>query len=554
MWTVPGTKVSAACLLPAVVLMLTTTPVRAAGAIKVDVDAARVIATVPELYNVGYNGWGDITYPTAVASLNDVQVKYCRIVAQLRELCGDRPGDYRWEYVTPPDQGLGFVSRIRKLIENGWTPIIAFSLHGGYADLPRWFHGENNDQATKAWFRYNGDGSVAADGNGDQYEAMTGIAHATVARLAAEGLKGLCWETIYEMGAEMPLAEIHYHVARGIRDGDASATIMGPATWPGWTVEERFLKPYLAKYGPELLDYVSLHWYGSGDHELWALGFKPETDIVTMADRKYLEYLLSMTPKYALWTQSLRTLLDDRTLNPSGKHIGIAYTEFDVVAQSPYQRNPENPAWPDYDPAADCYVNSNVYGGVWSASVLCNLAAQGKADVVCKFNARNYYGLIDNGLEKTYYRQPVWFAWKLLQQRAGMKRGATMISARVEATSGPAEAEVFAVGDAGRPRVILINKSFSSCTAESSVLNLTSGAWVVTRYLYDHSRTARFIGRKPGSAAEGTFEGAPAADSKNAVSLLSADSFTVHADGGALRLPVVTCPPLSITVLAFERE
>ena len=541
------------CILIMITLMSVAASALADNPVKVEVNAAKQISTVPDLYNVGYNGWGDITYPSAIKHLNGVNVKYCRIIAQLKEMCGDKPGDYRWEYVTPPDMGLGFITRVKKLIANGWTPIIAFSLHGGYSDLPKWFHGENNDNNSKAWFRYNTDGSLDPDGKGNQYEALTRITHDTVAKLASEGLKGLYWETIYEMGADMPLPDIHYYAAKGIREGDPSSKIVGPATWPGWTVEEKFVKPYLAQHGSDLLDYVSLHWYGSNDHELWDLGFKPDSDIITMADRKYVDYLMSMTPKFAKWTQSLRTLLDDRKVNTSGKHIGIMYTEFDVIAQSPFQKNPENPDWPKYNPAADCYINTNYYGGVWCASVLCSLAANGKADIVCKFNTRSYYGLIENGVDKNYFRQPVWFAWKLLQQRAGLIPGAKMFSTNVQSSTNAHQMEAYTVGNKGKLRVILINKSFESCKTNLLISNMIKGKWKITRYIYDADRTAKFIGRKPGSSTEGTFEGAPADDSKNATSLKPVDTFTARCDGSRLTLPDITCPPVSISVLVLER-
>ena len=61
------------------------------------------------------------------------------------------------------------------------------------------------------------------------------------------------WETIYEIGHTMPMPRIHFAAARGIRSSDPSARLIGPATWPGWTVEERFVKPYLTTYGPDLL-------------------------------------------------------------------------------------------------------------------------------------------------------------------------------------------------------------------------------------------------------------------------------------------------------------
>ena len=194
------------------------------------------------------------------------------------------------------------------------------------------------------------------------------------------------WETIYEIGHTMPMPHIHFAAARGIRSSDPSARLIGPATWPGWTVEERFVKPYLTTYGPDLLDFVSVHWYADNEHGLWAApGWKERKGPVTMSDSLYLDYLMETAPKYAPWCRSLRALLDDPKLNPQGKRIGVAYSEFDALAASPYMANPPNSDWPVYRADADCYLNTNYFGGVWCASVLCNLAASGCIDMALKF-------------------------------------------------------------------------------------------------------------------------------------------------------------------------
>ena len=52
-------------------------------------------------------------------------------------------------------------------------------------------------------------------------------------------------------------------------------------------------------------------------------------------------------------------------------------------------------------------MNTNAFGGVWSTSVLCHLAESGCLDIACKFNTRSYYGLIENGPGRSFYRLPV---------------------------------------------------------------------------------------------------------------------------------------------------
>lgn len=525
----------------------------------VAVDASRVAATVPQgLYGVGYNGWGDITDPEAVAELQGVGVRTCRLDADLRELCGRRPGDWHLEYVTPRDLGQGFISRVKQIVANGWTPLISLSTS---FSLPSWFRGDPTDASGKPWTGLNRDGSASAEGRSDQYAELEQVTRGLAAALAERGLKGLWWETIYEIGHTMPMADIHYHAARGIRAADPTAKLMGPATWPGWTVEERFVKPYLARYGPELLDCVSVHWYADNEHGLWAApGWKDRRGPVTMGDRLFLRYLMETTPKYADWCRSLRRVLDDPALNPTRKRIGVAYTEFDALANSAYQQNPENPDWPKYRADGDCYLNTNAFGGVWCASVLCGMAATGDLDLALKFNTRDYYGLIENKPgDRGYFRMPVWFAWKLLQEVGGVRPGAQLLACEVSGPCDQAQAhvggrdtpwvEAYAVKGAPAPRLILINRSLENQAVEAQLRGAGGGGAKLRRYLFDAGTTAPFIGRRPGTTQEGHFEGA-GDDSQNLRCLQPLGEVTAAPRGADLQLPELRLPPISITVLA----
>lgn len=520
----------------------------------VRVEATRTLAPVPAgLYGVGYDGWGDITDPQSVRHLQALGVRYCRMAVNLNLLCGERLGDWQWEATEPRDLGVGFVARLRRLHAHGWTPILALTTT---CALPRWFRGDPTDGGGDPWYLRNLDGSAAEEGRSDQWAELERVTAGLAAGLAAQGLRGLWWETAYESGHTLPMAETHYHAGTGIRRGDPTAKLMGPATWPGWTVEERFVKPYLRRYGADLLDGVSVHWYADNEHGLWeAPGWKQRQGPVTMADSLFLQYLMETTPKYGRWSQSLRRILDDPTLNPTHKPIAVVYTEFDALAASAYGRNPENPDWPRYNRAADCYLNTNYFGGVWSASVLCHLAASGAADIVCKFSTRQFYGLVDNAPGGGFYRQPVWFAWKLLRDAAGLRPGAIMLATEV---TGPRDSaashvggedspwiEAFAVNHPQGPAVILINRSLHPQEVDLSVEG--SPQWRRAegglRYLFAEDRVARFIGRQPGTTGEGTFEGVP----DDSLSARCLQPLRWHSGGeGPVR---VHCPAVSLTIL-----
>jgi hypothetical protein len=329
---------------------------------------------------------------------------------------------------------------------------------------------------------------------------------------------------------------------------------MGPATWPGWTVEERFVKPYLAKYGPELLDFVSVHWYASNEHSLWETpGWgRP----ITMADSLWLQHLMEVTPKWEPWCRSLRRLLDDPTLNPARKRIGIAVTELDANANSPYMQTPPNPRYPEYDPAADCYVNTNVLGGVWLASSLCHLM-RGGCDLALKFNTRQYYGLIDHDASGAYIRTPAWHAVRLLSEVAGLRAGAPLLRTEVRGPLDSAAAhkvgedspwlECAATRDARGLAVVLINRGLESESADVTVAGLGEGARKVTRYLFDAERNQRFIGRPPGDKNDGHFE-----PEDRARCLEPVDTQVARVTGGRWGLKAVNCPGISLTVLRIQ--
>jgi len=538
-------------LLPTLVIGVVTTLASSQLAVSVRVDASQPVGPIGSLYNVGYDGWGDITNAGMVEAFRELGIETCRMEVNLRELCGERPGDYRWNYATPRDVGIGFTDRVRRIVANGWKPLLAFSYHGGGGALPEWFHGEANDADQKAWVRYNQDGALAREAYGDQLEAARTIARDLARHLAAEGLPGLSYETMYEMGHDMPLVEIHHAVALGVREGDSTAVIVGPATWPGWTVEERFVKPYLARYGPDLLDRVSVHWYASNDHDLWKLwDAEPRDFVVTRAHEKYLGFMLERTTLYHDWTRSLHALLNDPQLNPLAKPIGIVFTEIDVNATSYYLRNPANEEWPAYRADRDCWLNTNVYGGVWWASVLGNIASAGVGAGAAKFCTRNYYGLAEMAPGDRAYRYPVWFALRLLEEQGGLHAGRGMVSADV---SGGTCVECFATGGPEDLRVVLVNKAFGPQRIKLTVSGLSPGGWEATRYVFDETRVARWLGRRPGAEADGEFEGAPSDGSKSAQCLVPVDTLRCTSTGGAAELTCPELPALSFTVLRVAR-
>lgn len=522
---------------------------------KIMIAADQPSGVIGNLYNVGYNGWGDITYPGMVNAFNELGVRFCRLQIDLKALCGEQPGHYRWDYKTPDDQGLNLTQRIKKIIANGWTPLLAFSFHSSEAKLPNWLRGARNDTEGNSWTRYNLDGTKARNGYGDQLDAVTTMAQDMAAHFAAQDLRGLWWESIYEMGGTEPLVEIHHAVAKGVKAADDSAKLVGPATWPGWSVEERFVKPYLRKYGADLLDVVSMHWYASCDHGFWKLkaGLMDGQTIMTMADKELMLYLMNETPNYGSCARSLHVLLEDKTLNPTGKKIGIMYTEVDVNASSYYLRNPENPDWPAYSARADCWQNCNYFGGVWWASVLGHIASTGTEADVFKFNTRNFYGIQEVVPPNRAYRYPVWFAMKLLRDAGGLRAGRQMLGASAKEGGAPL-VEAYATGGPADLRIIVINKSFDPQTADITASGLAPDSWAADYYLFDKTRTAQFMGKKPNDQHDGTFQGYPDDDAISQQSLNPVETLPCSIrDKNALFFNV-KCPPVSLVILKLKRS
>lgn len=521
----------------------------------VTVDLATDTAVVPAgIYGAGYNGWGDLTDPRAVERLQELPLRFIRIDVDPALICGDEPGEYDLQYHLPRDGGVGFLDRLKLIREHGWEPLLALEISH---KLPPWFHGNAGDADGEGWFRYDADGTFHEGAFGDQWDAWAGVARDIAARLKAEGLSGLYWETAYELGHTAPLAQIHYYGAKGIKEADPTAMCMGPATWPGWTVEERFVKPYLAAYPAALLDYVSVHWYANNEHGLWDTGYDPADGVITMADDLWLRCLMEVTPKLGWWSTRLRALLADAKLNPTGKRIGVAFTELDANAYSPYMRSPANESHPEYDPAADCYVNTNVFGGVWNASALCNLMKSGACDIAMKYNTRQYYGLIDHGPDDEYMRTPVWYAMYMLSEVAGLKAGAELVASSVE---GPTDSAKEHVGGEDSPwlectaradeagfALVLTNRGPESEAAEVSIRRIPDGEYEATWYRFDASRCQRFIGRPAAQEQDGRFE-----SESVSLCLEPTERTRLAAEGGALELSV-ECPGTSITVLTATK-
>jgi hypothetical protein len=527
---------------------------------EVEINTTQEIALVPDLYCVDDSGWGEIVLQSTVAQLSDAGVSRTRLLIDLHQLCGNSFGDWHWDFPSQPGVTVGFLDTVKQVRAQGWSPFITVMLHEGLSaatTLPSWFHGEANDNNQLGWFRFNLDGTP---GNG-QLGEMTTIMQAVAQHLVDNGISRLLWETIGEMGHTMALVDIHYYVGRGIKNGDPTALLMGPATWHGWTAEEKFVKPYLAKYGPELLDVVSMHWYTSLDQGLQALGYAPSASMITMANQDWLRYLLDHTTEFADATTSLRALLD--TSSP-GKRIGIAYTEFNAGFDSCYGRNPPNPDYPAYRAASDCYINSNYFGAVWDASSLANTAARGHADLMCRFYTLSYYGLLDAVPGSGFYRTPAWFGRRLLYSVAEMQPGRTMAQATATAIA-PASStvEAFAVLPAGTSeppqdprgvRAVIINTSSADEVVELKVSGLgVCSSWRVRRYLLDETRVAPFIGPAPGSGKEGSFEGGMD-DSLSAQSLEPIDDVIAENDGDLVRIRGVRSPKVSLGVVTVDCE
>lgn len=504
------------------------------------------VATVKSLYNAGYCGWGDITEPNSVGLLKGVNTKYVCVTASLADMCGYGQGSpIDLDYANREDVGIGFTDRIRTVINNGWTPIVVISIHDQYNLLPIWFYGSDNDYSSDAWTRYNTDGTKSgSQAGGNQLQAMGELCRQIAAGLAARGLTGLMWETIFESAPDLPQPAIHYNVASGIHQADPTAKIIGPATWPGSTyVENTFIKPYLQTYGATLLDYVSVHWYATMDKY---------SDIITMDKTDELAGLLSVTPNYMSWSISMKNLLKNPTYNPTGKNIGIIYSEYDATSISCYANNPVNYYWPAYTANTDCYINTNYFGGVWNASTLCYIAESNSVDVAALYQDLSVFGLV--GIEhftQEPFRTPLWYAWKLLQSKGSLGEGKKMYQTQITGPSGY-RIDAFATAESKSPRVILINRSFGSHVVDVNITGLAANKNIVaSRYIFNEDRCARFIGSQPNSGLEGEFEDAPNISPRD-IALQQVDQ-TALTRGSNVYSIEVNCSPISITVLQIAQ-
>jgi hypothetical protein len=223
----------------------------------------------------------------------------------------------------------------------------------------------------------------------------------------------------------------------------------------------------------------------------------------------------------------------------------------DVNATSYYLENPVNIDWPKYRADADCWLNCNYFGGVWWASALCNIASTGTRADACKYDGRYYYGIQEiDPVSNKVYRYPVWFALHLLRERGGLEAGNQMLSAQIREGASPM-LEAFATGGPTDLRVIVINKSSKPKSADLTITGLKPGKWLATQYLFDQTRVAAFMGRKPGFARDGVFQGWPNDDSLSAQVLEPVSTIACESRGGELVIGNMPYPAVSFTVLTF---
>lgn len=484
------------------------------------------------IYSAGYDGWGDITERRSVDALKDINLKYLRIAVDMDLATGDIAGgavDITCK--AQKDGNLSLLQRIETARENGFTPIIVFTTN--YV-LPTYFY-PSTDKLSY-WFQYNTDGTKATDSKGNQIDEYARIAGEVAKKLKAGGAAGLMWESIYEIGYGMepfnnaPIY-IHYKTAKAIKDIDPTSTHIGPATWAGWAVE-KFVDDYFNLYGAagaKYLDFVSFHQYGGNyiwnKNELW--DYTKQYISMTKSDN-HTQYgsiiknltllkLLSSAPKAAADSVSaLKSKLSQKASQYGfAKKIGVAITEYDVNNYSNYLKNPDNADYPNYSAASDTNINTNYFGGVNTAYMLAACALS-DVDMLLKFNTRQYYGIVDhdyanNGL---YYRTPVWFSYKLLQDRLGLSGSNEIISAAVDGPrdtiSGFDDTWIYAcaVKKNGKTNILIINRGDTPSNVKITIKNLPAGT-KFTRYVYGENTTAKFIGnfRPLGNEYDGMFEG-----------------------------------------------
>lgn len=464
------------------------------------------------LYNAGYDGWKDITDPKSVTYLKNSGIEKLRISLMLSAVTKASAENINIYYSEPRDVGKTFVDQIRIARQNGWTPLIAPSNNHA---LPEYFHGDISN-----WYRFNHDGSQT-DGISDQMRDYAEICGNVARELKKIGITGLAWETFFECDGSDYTVDLHYLTAKAIKEADPTAIIIGPATFPGWAVEEGFLKPYLTKYGTDYLDGVSIHLYGTNDAwartDLWDY----HTDIITMRRTDLLNIIMESASRIPETSKKVREILDSPVYNPGKKKIDILFTEFDANAYSPYQRVPVNQNYPNYSIDSDCYINTNYFGGVFTANCLLQAAIYSPVDDMFRFTTRAYYGLLDHDYtnNEEYYRTPVYFSFLMLQERAHLTPGATTYAA--SNVRGPTDNATLNIGEVSKnypyitfagvkngsdQSVIILNRSSEPLNVELTIRNSQLSKSTATRYLFSKHTTAQYIGRGEGCSFDGYFE------------------------------------------------
>ena len=533
-------------------------------------DLSKTTYTITDqMFTAGYGGWGDIIQPDSLKYLKDIGVKDLRVDVDLLNICGSKLGEYNMEYKMPDgrDHGLGFVTRLKKMRAEGFTIIPVLSQ--GNVSLPSFFHGDLHDDdkvnpKMVGWWHYDRNGTNHYPNNGNQLDDMQTIAKEIATRMKSAGFGGLTWETMYEAdGIQHNLVDTHHYAAKGLKQGDASIKIIGPATWPGYSVIDKFIKPYFAKYGQEALnhlDFVSMHWYAGNDFH--SVPGMTGNQVMNMSKPDLLRRAMQVAPSYSQKVRETRAAIDSELGKlGSTKKIGIVFSEFDVNPQSITGIYVDNINFPNYYAASDCYVNANYYGGVWLASVMTDTFTNSPISMMMKFQTRHIWGYVDNetGTDNSY-RMPVWYAVKLLRDGAGMKPGAKMVSSTVTgpmdgAASAYANKELYTekkdtpwiqvtgVKNGSKTSIIVINRNSTALPVNLTVTG--AGNKKMTRYVFSKDTTAPFIGAIFGMIGHGYFEGL---DSTEKYTCIQAINYVDLASG---KLNNYAAPGYSFTVFTF---
>lgn len=409
--------------------------------------------------------------PAARKLLRDVGVSVVRIFLSAADI---RPDVSTWNW-EPTDRS------VTQVIESGMQPMLCLRQAG-----PEWIGGTEEtgwwktEPGRAAWAEY---ASKIARRYGDRCKWYEVFNEPNIIRADKPDCFG--WDGI---------AEMYLLAARAIRAQDSDAIIGGAATWAAWETAE-FGKHVLKRPdGEAMLDFVSYHIYNT--HSLEDPNDK----------------LMSRTPWFRETPEYIRAQLAPIT----DKRILAICTEYN-----------SNAIWSkDGKPFTDKRC-TNAFGGILSASVLCN-SAVGAADLVMHFATIGGFGIIVWPPE--YQPQACYYAHALLYQVAGLHSGSdilkTICSLPPETTQSAvrgeladAALEAYAVRNpAGVLAVILIHKR----ATPSFRVSLKVPGDVTTADLYRYS--ARRI-----------------PDSLYPVETLATT------DG----LPAVDCEPYSITVVRF---